>query len=410
MEARDVLFGLHELQDIGWKTIRVLYEHFSDLQEIMSASSEYIHKLGIHKHRAERIAAQLNRDFIERRMEMYQKDHIHFMTYADEQFPVVLKESPYYPWVLYYRGDPSLTAHFTLAMVGTRVPTNYGRIVADRIASELAQSGICIVSGMARGIDSIAHRAALRADGKTIAVLGTSLEHIYPQENRKLFAELVERGLVVSEYPLGTVSHAKLFPQRNRIIACLSYGTIFVEGKVTSGACHTARYSLDAARDVFSIPGPITSPNSEGPMRFVTENQAKLVLGTQDILNEYKYLRIVSQHQSASLPFTTKYWNTHSSPSLSNIQTMTNSTKNETSARHNDVHPLNRSSDGQGASSVSEEERIVLNEISLEPISIDELLTVCKLDFGHLHSILLSLTMKKQIVQLPGSKYIRSIV
>ncbi len=362
MEDRDVLFGLHEMKDIGWKTILHIAGCVNAFTDVLSMSAAKLMECGVPRRKAERIERELNPSFIRERRAAYLKQGIRFMTILDGEYPYLLKQTSQPPWVLYYTGDVAHLEKPAVAMVGTRVPTSYGKRAAEQLACSLSQKGFCIISGLAKGIDSAAHKGALRGKGSTVAVLGTGIGIVYPAENLALYREIGEKGLILSEYPLGTQAHPGLFPMRNRIIAGLGLGTVVVEAALRSGSLITADQSLDESRDVFAVPGPITSPNSQGTNALIRQG-AKIVTCAEDIVEEYKH-RITIE------------------PSLS--------------VTDREAVPL------------SDDERFILTLLSSEPTSIDELLTRSKFQFGHLHSVLLNLLMKRQIEQLPGSTYILS--
>jgi DNA processing protein len=204
------------------------------------------------------------------------------ITHAD--YPPLLREAYDPPIILYIRGKRWNSAAPQLAMVGTRRPTGYGINCAERLAEDLAQRGLVITSGRARGIDSAAHRGALRS-GQTYAVFGCGLDFVYPKENRKLAEMVEENGGVISEFPLGTPPSPENFPIRNRIIAGMAMGVVVVEAAEYSGSLITARLSLEENREVFAVPGNITSPNSFGPHVLIRQG-AKLVSGWQDVVEE----------------------------------------------------------------------------------------------------------------------------
>ncbi len=208
------------------------------------------------------------------------------LTYWDDNFPEYLKKIYSPPILLYYCGNIELLNSDCLAVVGTRIPTAYGKLIAEKISKELSQQQITIVSGLARGIDSIAHTTCLANNGKTIAIIGSGLDIIYPPENKKLFSLISQNGLIISEYPLGTKPDPQNFPKRNRIISGLSLGTIVIETRLNGGAMQTARFALDQGREVFSVPGNISSPQSEGTNLLIQKGEAKLITNAQDILIE----------------------------------------------------------------------------------------------------------------------------
>jgi DNA processing protein len=212
----------------------------------------------------------------------------------DPGYPAKLKEIYDYPPVLYVRGNLPVQDEPCLAVVGTRRPTIYGRQVTEEIVADLARSKITIVSGLARGIDSVAHRAALDTGGKTIAVFASGLDIVYPGENAKLAQSIMEQGALVSEYPLGVRPKAENFPLRNRIMSGLSLGVLVVEAGERSGALITAHQAVEQNREVFAIPGSILSPTSKGTNRLIQEG-AKLVRDYADILEELNLTIVVQQ-------------------------------------------------------------------------------------------------------------------
>jgi DNA processing protein len=227
-------------------------------------------------------------------MEKLERYKVKAFAYEDPLYPARLKEIYDYPPVLYVRGSLPAEDEPCLAVVGTRRPTIYGRQVTEEIVSNLARSRITIVSGLARGIDSVAHRAALDDGGKTVAVCGSGLDIVYPRENAKLAQAIMERGALVSEYPLGVKPKAENFPLRNRIMSGLSLGVLVVEAGERSGALITAHQAVEQNREVFAIPGSILSPASQGTNRLIQEG-AKLVRNYTDILQELNLTIVVQQ-------------------------------------------------------------------------------------------------------------------
>jgi DNA processing protein len=205
------------------------------------------------------------------------------VTLGDSRYPELLRQIFDPPLILFARGDVSLLRSTGFAMVGTRRPTPYGLGVAERLAADLARAGLTIVSGMARGIDTGSHKGALSAGGKTIAVLGCGADIVYPSENRKLAAEIIEKGLVLSEFPMGSVAFPQNFPIRNRIIAGMSVGLLVVEGAQYSGSAITAKLALDQGRELFAVPGNISSKASWGPNLLIKQG-AKLVQDWNDVI------------------------------------------------------------------------------------------------------------------------------
>jgi DNA processing protein len=204
---------------------------------------------------------------------------------SDPRYPPKLREIFDPPVVLFARGRIELLGSLMLGMVGTRRPTSYGTAVTERLASDLARAGLTIVSGMARGIDTAAHKGALSAGGNTVAVLGCGVDLVYPSENRRLAAELSEKGLIVSEFPMGAPAYPQNFPIRNRIISGIGSGVVVVEGAQYSGSAITARLALDQGREVFAVPGNVTSKMSWGPNLLIKQG-AKLVQEWNDVVTE----------------------------------------------------------------------------------------------------------------------------
>jgi len=216
------------------------------------------------------------------------------LTIKDEAYPFRLKEIYDPPPVLYIRGNLAPEDDWCLAVVGTRRPTYYGREVAEQIVGDLARNRITIISGLAKGIDATAHRAALDSGGRSIAVFGCGLDVVYPRDHAKLAREVMEHGALASEFPLGTTPRRENFPLRNRIMSGLSLGTLVVEAGEVSGALITAGHALEQNREVFAVPGSVLSAVSRGTNRLIQEG-AKLVRGANDILEELN-LTMAVQH------------------------------------------------------------------------------------------------------------------
>ncbi|TDF98238.1 DNA-processing protein DprA [Paenibacillus piri] len=364
MNNRTILIAMHHADKIGWRTIQLILGLFPDLSETLALQASDWQARGLTPSRAEALAQALRlaaQEPMQKLLERYERLGIGMLTRFDEEYPDLLKETAQPPWVLYYRGDVRLLNQPCIAVVGTRTPTVYGRKTAEHISEALSTAGVCVVSGLARGIDSAAHAGALKADGGTIAVLGCSIEQVYPPENKPLYDMIASNGLLLSEYPLNTKPHPGLFPQRNRIIAGLSLGVLVVEAALQSGSLITADQALEESRDVFAIPGPINSPKSQGALALIKQG-AKLVCSVQDILEEYPY-RIPGSH----------------------------------SANSNSIR--------QNAPQLSPDEKIVVDLLLDQPMSVDELLARTQFNFGHLHSVLLNLLLTKRVEQLPGSIY-----
>ena len=283
---------LLSIDGIGPGKIKNLLKKFKSIEKILAANElELIGTDGINKLLAQRIKKIVrNKNKIEedtkRELERINNLKIKIISLWDSDYPELLKNIYDPPLLLYYKGDISELDKFSIAIVGTRKPTEYGKLQTQKFTSELVSQNITIVSGLARGIDSIAHSTALKSNGRTIAVIGSGLNKIYPPENKNLFEEIAERGIIFSEYKLDTKPDAGNFPQRNRIISGLSLGCIVVESGIPGGALQTAQFALDQNREVFAIPGNLGVKQSEGTNTLIQKGTAKLIKNAEDALVE----------------------------------------------------------------------------------------------------------------------------
>lgn len=228
-----------------------------------------------------------NRDF-SKEEEKLKNLGIKIISIKDEEYPESLKNISHPPLFLHYRGDISLaSSEKIIGVVGTRRATVYGRNACEKIVDDLADGNVVTVSGLASGIDTICHKRTLQRNGKTIAVVGSGLDIVYPAENRRYWQEIGEKGLIISEFPLGTPPNNFNFPMRNRIIAGLSRGVAVIESKEKGGSLITAYLALEEGRDVFAVPGDIFSPVSCGTNELIKKSEAKLITSGRDILEEY---------------------------------------------------------------------------------------------------------------------------
>lgn len=286
------LYLLLSVERIGPAKIRSLLSKFRTFQNIFSASNQELQEVeGISKElsaRIRKIYSQRNsvKEFVEKELNRLKKIRGRIITVWDEDYPKLLKKIYDPPLLLYVKGNFNEKDNYSIAVVGTRGPTNYGKLQAERFVAELADQGITIISGLARGIDSIAHKTSLKHNSRTIAVIGSGLDVIYPPENKKLFDEIAEKGAVVSEFVLGTKPDAVNFPKRNRIISGMSLGTLVIETGINGGAMQTARLALDQSREVFAVPGNLGVRQSEGTNLLIQRGEAELVTSAEDILNE----------------------------------------------------------------------------------------------------------------------------
>lgn len=357
------LLALLSVPGLGPRRVLSLVGKLGSPEAVLGAPvSELCRVDGIDLTLAKRIRTEADRDFARQQLRLANRLGVSFITYWDPDYPTRLKQISDPPPVLFCRGSLDEGGATYLAVVGTRSPTAYGRVVAERLCRELAECGVTIVSGLARGVDSIAHRAALRAGGRTVAVLGSGVDVIYPAENRELARKIVRQGALVSELPLGAKPDAPNFPRRNRLIAGMCVGTLVVEAGEKSGALITARYALEQNREVFAVPGNVTSEKSRGTNRLIKEG-AKLVETVEDVLDEIR----------------------------SQLPSLLRQVKPVAAMPHLDGL-----------------ERKVYECLSQEPKHIDDLASELGEEPGRVLAALLSLELKNLATQLTGKYFVRS--
>jgi len=281
------------------------------------------------------------------------------LTWSDEEYPPGLKQIYDPPPLLYVRGCIKPQDQRAVAVVGSRYPTTYGKMFAERISLGLSQRGVTVVSGLARGVDSDAHRGALAAGGRTIGVLGCGIDLIYPPENEKLFGEVAGQGAILSEFPLGTPPEKDHFPIRNRVISGISMGVVVVEATLRSGSLITARFALEQGREVFAVPGNIDSARSAGTNRLIREG-AKLVARVEDILEEISLPALPVQEETTPKP------------------------------------------------KLTEEEARVFSALGPQAAHIDQVIAQSALPSARVSVILLSLELAGHVKQLPGMRFVKT--
>jgi len=277
--------ALKSIAGIGNITFTALVDKFGSPSFIFNAAVSKLTEVnGITKKMASNINNFRDWDKINHDLEFLNKNGINIVTYQDEYYPAKLINIYDRPPFLYVQGS-LIKDDINIAIVGSRIASTYGKYTTEKISRELAGKGLTIVSGLARGIDSAAHRGALFAGGRTIAVLGSGLDVVYPPENKKLFADIIQTGAVISEFPPGTPPRSANFPSRNRIISGISYGVLVVEAGEKSGSLITARLALEQGREVFAVPGSIDASNSRGTNKLIKQG-AKLIENADDIVEE----------------------------------------------------------------------------------------------------------------------------
>ncbi len=304
MTDREALIALNLVSDIGSRRLKALAASFATVQDIFSATCSQLTAAGVSDFSARGISS-FREDVLRKELSAAAGLGVRIITCLDPEYPVNLVSIPGYPLALYVRGEIRGDDRFAVAVVGSRRASLYGLSCAEKFAYSLADSGWCVVSGMARGIDTQAHKGALKAGGRTIAVMGSGFSCIYPPENAGLADEIAARGAVVSEFPLSTAPLKHNFPRRNRVISGLSLGVLVVEAARNSGALITVDFALEQGREVFALPGRVDSVNARGTNSLIQQG-AKTVCSPEDITDELpsplRPQRKAGEHKDAGNP------------------------------------------------------------------------------------------------------------
>ena len=286
---------------IGTVRLRLLEKHFGELSGAWRASEADLREAGLDERATRSVLRHRNRIDPDAELALLERHSCSAITWNDSEYPARLKEIDDAPPVLYIRGELLPKDERSVAVVGTRRVTAYGREVTHRLSTDLAKSDVVVVSGLASGVDGIAHRAALEAGGRTVAVLGNGVDIVYPHQHARLAEQIAEDGAIVSEHPIGTKPKAEHFPRRNRILSGITLGTLVIEAAESSGALITARHALDQNREVFAVPGSILSPGSRGTNALIQRMEAKPVHKHEDILEELNLSFVGAQIEMAAL-------------------------------------------------------------------------------------------------------------
>ena len=394
MTELEALVGLNLISNIGSVRLGKLLEVFGKPQEIFSAKYEHLTSiLGI----GNQIAADIvsfKKENIEKELSSSEKLGIKILTLNDGDYPENLKQIPGSPIVLYVSGSITAQDNLAVGIVGSRRASLYGLSSAEKFAAWLSARGITIVSGMARGVDTYAHRGALKAKGRTIAVMGSGFNHIYPAENADLAKEISFSGAVISEFPMDTKPLPGNFPRRNRLISGLSLGVLITEAARNSGALITADFALEQGREVFALPGRIDSAGSMGTNELLKQG-AKIVTCCDDILEELNFKisdkNVVAKHINVC----------HSERAIANEE----SKKRDPSAEFT-LSEANVPQDDMCLSNKTE--RDIYKLISKEPISLDDICEKSNFSILAIIPIVLGLEFKKLIKALPGKQFMRN--
>lgn len=366
-DVRDWI-ALNLIPGVGPRSFLKLLSKFRSPDKILSAKErELAEVLEQNRELAQRIVNYRDVVDIEKEMELVEQHGVTIITLDDERYPLRLAEIYEPPILLYVRTTLLDRDKNSVAIVGTRRASTYGQEVAERLAGELAQRGITVVSGMAEGIDSAAHRGALKARGRTIAVLGCGVDVVYPAVNKQLMEEIMSNGCLISEFPMGCPARAGNFPRRNRIMSGLTLGTVVVEGDSRSGALITARCAAEQGREIFAVPGNVNWHRTNGPHALIKDG-AKLTETANDIIEEIeKHLEIEPETEAAE-PM--------QSPTRAGI-------------------------------SLSDLEKVVFDSLSEEPVHIDGIADRCAVSAADTMSALTMLELKGLARQLPGKVFVK---
>lgn len=293
--------AFNRIRGIGRVRFKLLESSFDSIQSAWSASEVELRAAGLDSRTIRAIVNGRQSVDPDAELEALERSGVRALTWHDADYPPRLKQIYDLPPLLYVKGDLRPDDERSIAVVGTRKPSPYGVQVAEKMVRDIADAGVAVVSGLARGVDGIAHNAALNAGARTIAVLGSGVDVIYPREHQRLAARIAENGALVSEHPLGTRPDARNFPRRNRIMSGMTLGTLVIEAPENSGALITAKQALDENREVFAVPGNIFSPSSAGVNRLIRESAAKLVTNCAEVLEELNLTAVSRQIQMAAL-------------------------------------------------------------------------------------------------------------
>lgn len=366
MEAKEALIALNMVDHVGPVRLRQLLDHLGDAPTILRATESQLARInGVGEETAHAIAHWEQTVDLTSELQRIQDFGCHVLTTTDDAYPPLLRQIYDPPIVLYVRGALTARDRNAVAMVGSRRTTHYGQEIARKLAYQLAYVGVTVVSGGARGIDTAAHHGALAAQGRTVVVLGTGINLVFPPENAALYHRIAANGAVVTQFPFNRTADKQTFPIRNRIVAGMSLGTVVVEADLHSGALITANMAVDCGRQVFAVPGRIDSPQSKGCHDLIKKG-AKLCEGAEDILSEFEYL----------FPST----NRAASPSETGVLP---------------------------AIALSENEEKVYAILGHEELNIDDVIRQSSLPTSAVSVALLSLEMKRLIRQLPGKMFVK---
>lgn len=386
MTLHEAYIALNLIEGVGPATLAQLRKVFGEPQAILSASIDRLMRVqGIGPVTAAAIRNWEDTVDLQSELQRIKNAECRVIITEDEEYPPLLREIYNPPFLLYVKGRILPQDKGSISIVGSRMITLYGKETAHRLAQQLAYAGITVVSGGASGIDTAAHQGALSAKGRTLAVLGNGLNHIYPVGNAELFEKIAENGALISQFPMDRTGDRQTFPIRNRIVAGMTLGTVVVEANLVSGALITAGMAAELNRQVFAVPGRIDSPRSSGCHKLIKEG-AKLCEGVQDILSEFECFAGLAGTLSEENPPSAERKTEKVDPEQLPFSLPVTAVESFTI-------------------SMSEHELTVFGCMSSQEQHIDELIRASKLPSSAVQSALFGLELKKQVEQLPGKFY-----
>ena len=388
------LIHLNLIPGIGNYTIRRLLAAFGSAEKSIAATSTELAQIdGLTPDVRQQLIDGRSRAPLAQELELIDQHQCHIVTFNDESYPSLLKQIHDPPALLYIIGEFPIQDTPSIAIVGSRSPTEYGKTTSQQLSYQLAERGITVVSGFARGIDTCVHRGALEASGRTVAVFGCGLSIIYPETNRALAAEIIESGALISEFPMTMPPRGKNFPRRNRVISGLTLGTLVVEASDRSGSLITARHAAEQGREVFAVPGQIFSGVSRGTHSLINQG-ATLINSVDDLLDALPrdYTKVLEGEslEPTRQPPLAKQPDKVARPQLV-AKRSTPVPQPETKAEPN----------------LTPDEQAVLSAIDADSVHIDEITRDTQLPIGKVSSLLVMLELKGIVQQLPGKQFVK---
>lgn len=402
MTTREAYIALNMIDGVGPATFARLMETFHDASAILHATVDQLMRVpDIGESTAVTILDWENKVDLSKELLSIENAGCHIVLQNDEEYPPLLRQIYNPPILLYVKGKILPQDKSSIAIVGSRLTTLYGLETAQNFSRQLAYAGVTIVSGGAHGIDTAAHRGALSAKGRTLAVLGNGINIVYPAENAHLFEQIAENGALISQFPMNRRGDRQTYPIRNRIVAGSTLGTVVIEADINSGALITANMAVDLNRQVFAVPGRIDSPRSRGCHKLIKEG-AKLCENVQDILCEFECLRLSPHPQPSpkkpnrTSPQPQTIPATHANPAPPMQQNELPFSLPTTATENISIH-------------LSDNESAVLACITTQEQHVDEIIRASGLACNIVQAALFALELKKQIQQLPGKLYRKRI-